>query len=188
MKKGFELSQTDFDNLLGWLAPNREEAGVKYEEIRNGLIKFFRFRGCDAPDALADETINRVAAKVSAFTDDGAVKKISFFYGFASNIHLEYVTRTRKPEVSFDPELHSPEGAADAKDKSHECLEICLARLPAAERKLIIEYYEKDKSAKFEWRKKLAAAANMSTGALHTKVCRLKKNLKNCLEKCLREK
>ena len=67
MKKHSEITQKDFEGLLDWLAPDREEAGKKYEEIRDGLIRFFRFKGCNDPEFLADETINRVASKILTF-------------------------------------------------------------------------------------------------------------------------
>ena len=34
MNKDWELSQEDFDALLDWLDPDREQAGIKYEQIR----------------------------------------------------------------------------------------------------------------------------------------------------------
>ncbi len=39
------LKQDDFDKLLAWLHDDREQAGQKYEEIRESLIKIFSWRG-----------------------------------------------------------------------------------------------------------------------------------------------
>jgi len=39
MKKEWVLTQEAFDRLLGWLDPDRESAGEKYEAIRLRLIK-----------------------------------------------------------------------------------------------------------------------------------------------------
>ena len=64
MHKDWSLSQEDFDALLAWLDPEREQAGLKYEQIRGSLIKIFTGRGCTDPEELADETINRVTAKI----------------------------------------------------------------------------------------------------------------------------
>ena len=66
MNKNWLLTKEAFDALLGWLDPNREVAGQKYEVIRRRLITIFSCRGCAEAEDLADETINRVASKLSA--------------------------------------------------------------------------------------------------------------------------
>jgi RNA polymerase sigma factor (sigma-70 family) len=190
MKKDFVLMQEDFDRLLAWLAPNREEAGEKYEEIRRGLIRFFRFRGCSDAAALADETINRVAVKVSTLDTAGNFKTITYFYGFASKIYLEYVRRRKNKEVQLDPDFPLNENYSislpDSENKDHDCLEDCLAKLPSQEREIIVLYYSKDKSAKFEMRKKMAESLNLNPGALHVKIHRIKNTLKECVERCVK--
>ena len=189
MKKEFILTQEDFYSLLGWLSANRDEAGVLYEKIREGLIRFFRFRGCDDPSILADETINRVARKVAAFDSSNDVKTITYFYGFASNVFLEYSRANRKRDVSLDaedsPAARSLRAAEDSPDAKCDCLEKCLAKLPREESALVVEYYGKDKSEKFEMRRKMADAMNLKMPALHTKVFRIRSVLRECVEKCL---
>ncbi len=189
MKKDFTLTQEDFDALLGWLSANREEAGVLYEKIREGLIRFFRFRGCADPPTLADETINRVALKVKTFDESKNVKTITYFYGFASNVFLEYSRTTKKREVSWESEDFSParklQAADDSPDTECDCLEDCLMKLPPDESALVVEYYGKDKSEKFELRRKLADAMNLKMPALHTRVFRIRGVLRECVEKCL---
>lgn len=189
MKKDFTLTQEDFDALLGWLSANREDAGVLYEKIREGLIRFFRFRGCADPPSLADETINRVALKVDKFDSSKNVKTITYFYGFAANVFLEYSRTNTKREVSLDSEEFAPgrklQAADDEPDAGCDCLEDCLLKLPPDESALIVEYYGKDKSEKFELRRKLAEAMNLKMPALHTKVFRIRGVLRECVEKCL---
>ena len=76
MNKNWSLSQEAFDALLDWLDSDREQAGIKYEQIRSRLIKIFTGRGCIGPEDLADETINRVTRKLkeiqNEFTGDRA--------------------------------------------------------------------------------------------------------------------
>lgn len=191
MKKDFTLTQEDFDALLGWLSANREEAGRQYEKIRAGLIRFFRFRGCADPQALADETINRVALKVSALDSSKNVKTITYFYGFASNIYLEYL-RTRKNrevqlEADYLPAARNFVVMEDSSVTECDCLENCLTKLPREESSLVIEYYGRDKSEKFELRRKLAEGMNLKMPALHTRVFRIRSVLRECIEECLRE-
>lgn len=191
MKKDFVLAKADFENLLSWLSTDREQAGVKYEEIRKGLINFFRYRGCSDPETLADETINRVATKVSGFDLSNQLKTITYFYGFASKVYLESISLTKKKEVQLEPNLilrHWKEKDADVDvDKEYDCLESCLAKLPTDERAMIVLYYSEVKSAKFELRKKIARDINSKPGALHTKVHRIRNTLKKCIEACIKK-
>ncbi|MGI8848590.1 MAG: RNA polymerase sigma factor [Pyrinomonadaceae bacterium] len=192
MKKDFTLQQKDFDALLGWLSANREEAGRQYERIREGLIRFFRFRGCADPETLADETINRVALKVSTFDSSKNIKTITYFYGFASNIYLEYLRTVKSREVQLETDyLLDTQSFAVTDDSSItecDCLENCLTKLSREESNLIIQYYERDKSEKFDWRREIAERMNLKKPALHTKVFRIRGILRECVEECLRKK
>ncbi len=184
MIKTSVLTQEDFDALLKWLSPNREEAGEKYEKIRKGLIRFFHFKGCADPQILADETINRVAFKLSTFDFSGNAKTISFFYGFASKIYLEYVSQVSRREVQMDEELQfgakSFESFDGEESEGIKCLEKCLAKLPSLESDLVIQYYSEEKGAKLEVRRKIAEKMNIRKRTLHTKVHRIRIVLKNC--------
>ena len=70
MNKNWSLSQEAFDALLDWLDPDREQAGMKYEQIRSRLIKIFTGRGCVDAEELADETINRVTRKLKEIQEE----------------------------------------------------------------------------------------------------------------------
>lgn len=192
MKKDFTLQQKDFDALLGWLSANREEAGRQYERIREGLIRFFRFRGCADPETLADETINRVALKVSTFDSSKNVKTITYFYGFASNIYLEYLRTVKSREVQLEMDyLLDTQSFVVTDDSSlteSDCLENCLTKLSQEESNLIIQYYERDKSEKFDWRREIAERMNLRMPALHTRVFRIRGILRECVEECLGKK
>lgn len=189
MKNDFALTQQDFDALLAWLSADREEAGVLYERIRECLIRFFRFRGCVDPATLADETINRVALKISSLDGSKDVKTITYFYGFASNVFLEYARTAKAREVSLEAEDFIPHARLRAADEApnveFDCLEDCLMKLPREESALVVNYYRKDKSEKFEARRKLADALNLKLPALHTKVFRIRSVLRECVKKCL---
>lgn len=183
------LTKENFDALLIWFSPNREEAGAKYEEIRNGLIRFFSFKGCQDAEILADETINRVAKKIDQLDTDNKNKHITIFYGFASKIYLEYRKKLNKGEVQFEQNIHSKDEIIYQSDETietkHQCLEICLSKISETERVLMIQYFSKEKSAKIEHRRKLAEQLNINKGAMHVKIHRLKDVLRVCVEKCL---
>ncbi|MBX7169405.1 MAG: hypothetical protein K1X72_00520 [Pyrinomonadaceae bacterium] len=190
MPKDTVLTQDDFEALLLWFSPDREEAGAKYEEIRNGLIRYFNFKGCSEPENLADETINRVAKKFSTLDTNNSNKHITFFYGFASNIYKEFRKKIEQKTVEIDPNLRdkNDEDEYKQKENKYHCLDKCLGKLSEMDRHLAIQYFCKEKSAKFEHRRQLAEQLELKMGTLHVKVHRLKSVLRNCLENCLKEK
>ncbi len=192
MKKDKTLTQQDFDVLLGWLSADRDEAGVLYEKIRQGLINFFRFRGCIDPQSLADETINRVAVKVHSFDTSKDVKAATYFYGFALNVFREYLRIIQKREVSLDtenlPKTHSLWSQNETAETDYRCLENCLSKLSTEDSRIVLQYYCKEKDGKNEVREKLAKSLEIKMPALHTKVFRLRKVLRECIEKCLEKK
>lgn len=192
MKQSNTLTQENFKALLNWFSPDKDEAGERYEQIRQGLIRYFQFRGCQTPDVLADETITRVAVKLPTFDMSNNVKTITYFYGFAKNIHLEYRKKTANKEIGIESVAFLSDKTSIKTENREEivfdCLENCLARLPSEERDLILQYYSKNKQEKFELRQNLADQWNLKKGTLHTKIHRLKTGLGQCVRKCLAEK
>src|SRR5688572_12517052 len=63
---GWSLSTDALERLLDALGPDRDVASRQYEAFRHRLIQFFDWRGALTPDALADETLDRVARRLVA--------------------------------------------------------------------------------------------------------------------------
>src|SRR5262249_8961815 len=61
----WKLSAEALESLLARLGPDPESAGQEYEAVRGSLILFFDRRGMAHPDALADETLDRVARRLA---------------------------------------------------------------------------------------------------------------------------
>lgn len=181
MKKEWFLNPENFDALLLWLNPDREQAGQKYEEIRRWLIKIFTCRGCYEPEDLADETINRVVKRLkdieAGFTGDPS----RYFYGVASKVHLEYVRR--KPVPPSPP----PRQDSDELEREYECLERCIERLTPENRELVTQYYQEEKRAKIDHRKRLAERLGIALNALRIRVHRIRVTLQQCVQDCLEE-
>src|SRR6185369_17365664 len=107
MSKNWVMSQETFEALLDWLDSDRERAGVKYEQIRSRLIKFFSNATHADAEALTDETIHRVARRLNEIKDQVYGERARYFYGVARRVQLEY--RRRKlpqggPEFVSDSE------------------------------------------------------------------------------------
>lgn len=188
MTKNNNLTKENFDALLKWFDKDPDRAGSKYEEIRAGLIRFFTFKGCGEPESLADETINRVAVKFTSLDTDNPNKHITYFYGFASKIYLEYRRQVVEKTVPFEPLVHDRATAVSTgtgdREGDSQCLDSCLSTLSFSDRKITIQYFQKEKSEKIRNRRELAEREGLTVGALHVKIHRIKGNLRRCVEKC----
>jgi DNA-directed RNA polymerase specialized sigma24 family protein len=189
MKRDYPITQEAFDGLLGWLDTNREQAALKYERIRTRLIKIFTCRGCGEADDLADETINRVTAKVdsiaSSYTGDPAL----YFYGVAQKVHLEYLRS--QPVLQNSIGAGREQGSINVVEADNDieqeyaCLERCMDQLPLESRRLVLEYYQEEKRAKIDCRKRLAEELGIAVNALRIRAHRIRLQLQQCVQACL---
>jgi DNA-directed RNA polymerase specialized sigma24 family protein len=193
MKNQWVVTQQAFDSLLNWLDPDRENAGSKYEKIRVRLIKIFTCRGCGEADDLADETINRVTAKLSEIAQTYSGDPALYFYGVAHNVHLEYMRK--KPPVQESSRLDWETGGSTVwpdvtigeVEQEYACLEQCMDRLAPENRRLVLEYYKEEKRAKIDHRKMLADQLGIGANALRIRAHRLRLQLLQCVQNCLEQ-
>jgi DNA-directed RNA polymerase specialized sigma24 family protein len=187
MKYSYDLGQEHFDALMTFFSADRDEAGEKYEQVRRGLVRFFHFNGCDDGETLADETINRVASRLSAFDPERNVKPTSYFYGFASNILMEYRRKAAREETLPEDRAAIVSAIAEvADDAESSCLDDCLEDLPGDEKNLVVKYYSLERREKIELRRTLCEQLNLTAAALYTRIFRIKSGLKDCIETCLK--
>jgi DNA-directed RNA polymerase specialized sigma24 family protein len=183
MKKERVVTQQSFDALLAWLGSNRDEAGQNYERIRIRLIKIFACRGCNEAEDLADETINRVIAKVQDLAKTYEGDPALYFYGVAQKVHLESLRKVRTPAVPPPPVI-----IEDESDLEFECLERCMETLSPENKSLVLDYYQEEKQAKIEHRKKLADELGIALNALRIRAHRIRVQLQQCVVLCLEER
>lgn len=193
MKKDWELTQDAFDSLLDWLDADRDRAGIKYEAIRLRLIKIFTCRGCSEAEELADETINRVSARVAEIATDYRGDPAPYFYAVSHKVHQEYLRKL--PAQQIDPETDAVASTssaptislADDIESEYECLERCLDHLPAENRDLVVRYYQQERQAKIEHRKRLATEFGIAVNALRIRAHRIRLTLQHCVQDCLQQ-
>lgn len=179
MKKKWALSQESFDALLDWLDPDREQAGLKYEQIRRNLIKIFINRGSDEAEDLADETINRVVSKLDEIKKDFTGDSARYFYGVANKIFLEF-QRKKPPQIpSFPPD------DSNRIEQEYRCLEHCISGLSEKNRELLFLYYQAEGREKIEQRKLLADKLGIGPNALRIRAFRIRTALQQCVGKCI---
>jgi RNA polymerase sigma factor (sigma-70 family) len=193
MKRDWALTQDAFDKLLNWLDSDRESAGRKYEAIRLRLIKIFTCRGCSEAEELTDETINRVIAKIADVGFEYEGNPALYFYGFAPNLHREYLRRNRlkAAEVSVEDggQISAPVAfqTADDAQQQYDCLDRCLEHLPDDNRKLVLEYYQQERQAKIDHRKRLATELGIAVNALRIRAHRIRRTLEQCVRDCVEQ-
>lgn len=190
MKINHEVAKESFDTLLDWLSNDRDEAGARFEQIRDGLIRYFRLKGCHEPELLADETMNRVIRRIDELDLKTGASPTSIFYGFASKVFLEYIRTEKNRSIQIDETFESVfvQTVPPSSDAAIDCLRECMNDLDLVDGKLIVEYYSEEKQAKFELRRQIAAQNEIAMGTLHTRIHRIKGTLRPCVEKCMSKK
>ena len=177
-----ELTRNSLDRLLQWLHPEREEAGRVYEQIRRKLIKIFTVRGCDCPEELADEAIDRVVGKVDQVVRGYQGDPSLYFYGVARNVLREY--RKTRRFIAFSP----PQLSTEMIQPELDCLDACLERLLSKSRDLLIEYYQDDGRTRIERRRAIAGCMGLEPNALRIRVHRIRSIVSDCTIDCLQHR
>jgi hypothetical protein len=183
----WEIDKESLDRLLAALDPDRTAAGLHYEELRLRLIRFFEWEKCELPDRDADETLNRVARRLSEGVD---VKSIAAFaLGVARFVLRERQAQTQRFERALQ------EIAATAAPQRSEidaglllCFRSCFMRLPEATRTLLRRYYgdgDPD-SDRISNRAALAREFGVEPNALRNRVFRTREKLMLCIRNCAR--
>lgn len=190
-KKNWTITSDAFRRLLEWLDEGDDSDGHKYLEMRRRLVNYFDRKNCHAPDALADETLNRAARRLE---EEGKIESeapAKFCYITARFVFLEHLRDADKKDVSLDERREQSkaaegdeEEAKKRKEKMLDCLERCIARLEPLNRKIISGYYFGEERAKIENRRALAQSLDISTNALTIRVCRIRDKLQSCVREC----
>jgi DNA-directed RNA polymerase specialized sigma24 family protein len=186
-KKKSSLTKEAYDKLLHALSPDRDKAAEALLQIQLKLARYFEWRRVDAPEELADETVNRVARRISEGQQIDNLP--GYFYGVAKLVFFEW-EKTRKPtylddlppiEQPIEPEICDP-------DPRFECFDNCVEKLESENRTLIMDYYQEERRAKIELRQQLADKLRIPLNALRIRVHRIRKRLEECINKCLGSK
>lgn len=183
--------QDTLDRLLAFLGCDldtegllREEVrrlrGARYEEIRRRQIKLFAWRGCADPELLADRTFDRVAAKVGQPGFRYVGNPAHYVASVGRHIYLESLHQPAEP-----PALPVPE-KSEQEERVLDCLDRCLEEvLNAEDRRMILEYYEGEKRDRIERREQIAQRHGLSLNGLRIHSFRLRRRLRNCLDRRL---
>jgi DNA-directed RNA polymerase specialized sigma24 family protein len=175
MCKHSVLSEWELDALLAWLAPTREQAGEKYEVIRQTLTRYFEWRHCFPAEEHADEAIDRVARRLASGEQIRCTNPYRYFQGVARNICLELRKRT-----AHEAQLRWHIAVVPEHDCQRTvCLTRCLSALSTGARELLEGYY-------LDGRLELAAQLGITPNAVRLRVFKEKQKLKSCITRCVK--
>lgn len=184
------LTPESFEALLRQLAPDRERAGEIYESIRRKLVRLFEWRGCAAPEDLADVTFNRVARRLDEGVELRSNDPYGYFCGVAHLVYKEVLRKEAREHRAF-ASGDWPSPAADEDEPSDarlECLRQCLAELPPDQRDLVLRYHQGKNDqgeSNIRNRQQLAREAGVQLNALRIRVHRVRRKLESCVQACL---
>ncbi len=184
------LTASSFQILLDRLDADPELAATKYEELRVRIAHLLRWRGCaeSHADELADRTLDRVAAKLSAGEQIENVQ--AFAAAVARFIWLEHSRKNKAdavgddlPEVPVEPDLDF----LDDPDARMKCLRRCVAKkFTDEDKRLVVGYYDTDADEKSKSaRRRLAESFGLTLNALKVRACRLRMRLEACINDCV---
>jgi RNA polymerase sigma factor (sigma-70 family) len=186
-------SPEDLTRLLLRLDPDVTRAWEKYEDIRRQLVKFFEWNQCTGAEDLADQVLDRVAAKANS---EEIQEVANYCFGVARFVCLEAHKKMQRETHSED--LPGGENALpDAHDQSAEvvdrlynerrldCLKQCLAKLLPGDRELVIQYYSAEEEKQKTFRRQLAEKAGLKIGTLRVRTNRLREQLEQTVRRCL---
>ncbi|MBX7174055.1 MAG: hypothetical protein K1X72_23995 [Pyrinomonadaceae bacterium] len=180
------LTTESFAKLLNDLSPVKESSAVSYTKLRASLIRFFQIKGDDEPEMAADETLDRVAVKVSNNVQIDDLTKYSF--GVARFVFLERLKKTEKERIAVDG-FYAEKTRFEIKEETDDYAlqRECFENLKAEEKEFLRDYFADlpfEKS--IEHREILAAKLDISTNNLRLKIFRLRQRLENCVKNKLK--
>ncbi len=175
------LTAESYTLLLRAFSFDEGEAGEVLSKLRDALVRFFQIKGdADAEDA-ADETLDRVAAKISEAVAIEDLTKYSF--GVARLVFLENLRKTQKANTAFQEyqdETERQKTGEETDDFSQ--MRECFAKLADADKSLLQAYFTDVPPAELdEKRRALTASLGVSQNNLRLKIFRLRRRLENCV-------
>ena len=175
------LTSESLNRLLAEFSGDERQAAAAYTNLRDSLVRFFQLKGDFAPDAAADETLDRVAVKIAENTPIDNVTKYSF--GVARLIFLERLRFSQK-ETNAVKDYYAEKNTAASDSDTDEVnfFRECFRDLPSADRNFLQSYFTDLPYQKLtELRRRLTVETSVSVEQMRVKIFRLRKRLETCV-------
>ena len=191
MARDSAIPPESFEEILAWLNPDRDVAATMYVQLRHDLAKMFMWGRCADPEGMTDEAFDRVAKKVHDVRPTYEGDPRLYFRAVANNLIKENHKKIKTQLPVEDIDLAGP-SISETEDELaayiEECLQLCLQKLGADKRELILSYYAKEKQAKIDHRNELAQKFEITVETLRVRVFRIRETLAGCIGRCLKRK
>jgi DNA-directed RNA polymerase specialized sigma24 family protein len=179
------VTPEELEALLQALDADREQAALRYEAVRRKLTRLFEWRGCAAPEDLADVTIDRVARQMARGLELRLADPYGYFCGVAHLVYKELLRRQAREEAALESGDWPPVSADDPPfDERLDLLRDCLQSLDEEQRCLVLRYHQEDDHIRT--RRELSAELGLPLNALRIRVHRLRRKLEECIAEKLR--
>jgi DNA-directed RNA polymerase specialized sigma24 family protein len=185
-RRRYVLDEDSLRRLLQALDPDPGRASERYEALRQRLVRVFVWEHVADAEALADETLDRVARRMHEGVT--LLDVAAYAHRIAELLLLEARrTAIRRDRALGDPAYSAAASAASAHEieRRHACLEGCLGQLTPDQRGFILRYYAHEGRARIEVRDALAREYGIPLSALRNRALRLREKLEVCITACL---
>jgi DNA-directed RNA polymerase specialized sigma24 family protein len=177
------VERDHFEALLSTLDADSERSAVAYRQLHQRLIRFFRLNNASDPEALADEALDRLAARIAATPLESISSPQAFALGVARHLLQEDARRQRR-----DGEVASEWASQYLADNGHQedllqALDHCMALMREDQRQLLSSYYQWIGQQKIEHHRELAQKLGLTMNAMRNRVMRARVELDKCLHK-----
>jgi DNA-directed RNA polymerase specialized sigma24 family protein len=159
----------DDDKLLRLFGDDPDQASDALRHVLRLMVKYFRWRKLPEPEDLAQEVLVRGLTRLARGVI--APDPIRYFYGVAGNVLREDRRLSYKAQALNLDEVMLSLLPVDYRDPAMVILvDEYLALLPPRDADLLVRYHTDDRAA-------LAAELGIGSGALRTRVFRVKETL-----------
>ena len=177
------LTAEAFERLLRLLHPERDQAAVEYERLRDRITGLFRWWGSSRASELADETLDRVARKLEEGAEIRPGSIGAYVRGVARMVFYESSRQQQPDPLPDDLELSAPITEHE-QSATLSCFDRCMAKFSATERRNLLRYYDDSGERTIEARRRLADELGVSTNVLRVRMHRLRDRLEQCVTGC----
>jgi RNA polymerase sigma factor (sigma-70 family) len=189
--------QTDgYSQILSLFSANEDK---QFNLLRLKLVRFFEIQGTptEAED-FADETISRVAEKLSEGVKIEVSEPFYYFRGVAVNLLREHWRRDKKTVSTEDiankdfisnetnpEEIEKRLESLNFKERRLDCLQKTMQVLPTENRELFLQYHRESSVSREVLRTEIAEKMKIEITALRNRVTRLRKKIEQMVLECL---
>ncbi|MBL8236611.1 MAG: hypothetical protein JNM66_04280 [Bryobacterales bacterium] len=170
------LNEESFTRLLALFHEDREQAALRYEALRERLVRVFIWERAIDAEGLADEALTRMARRLEE--GETIQNPAAFLSGIARNLLKE--DRHQRQRMEPIQDVPAAPSSNDV-ERHHAALERCLAGWEPEKRNLLLTYYQGDHGERIRGRQRLAAELGLELNALRNRALRLRDRLEDCV-------